>query len=248
MRKKLIVANYKMNYTISGAEDFIESIKGSINTPFVDVVICPNFVALDRVNDILEGTNIMLGAQNVHFESKGAYTGETSVDMLISCNVKYVIVGHSERREMFFETDEIVNKKIKRVTEKDLNAILCVGESLKVREDGKHKEFVKNQIIKALDGIQENTLARNIVIAYEPIWAIGTGKTAKKEEAEEMCNYIREVIASLYSEKTAEKIRILYGGSVKSSNAHEIIDSENIDGALVGGASLTNEFTAIVNY
>ena len=248
MRKKLIVANYKMNYTILQAEDFIESIKGSINTPLADVVICPNFVALDRVSEILDGTNISLGAQNVYYEEKGAYTGETSVDMLISCGVKYVIVGHSERREKFFETDEIVNKKIKAVTEKDLNPIVCVGETLEIREKGIYKEFVKEQVIKALDGITENTISRNVVIAYEPIWAIGTGKTATKEQSEEMCKYIREVISELYNKKTAEKIRILYGGSVKASNAHEIIESENIDGALVGGASLTNEFTAIVNY
>ena len=248
MRKKLIVGNYKMNYTINQAEDFIESIKETINTPYVDVVICPNFVALDRVYDILYGTNIKLGAQNVHYEEKGAYTGETSIDMLISAGVEYVIVGHSERREMFFETDENVNKKVHTIINKDLKPIICVGETLEIREKNEHFDYVKNQVIKAIDGVNEEQVKRNIIIAYEPIWAIGTGKTATKNEAEEMCKYIRETITSMYNEKVAESVKILYGGSVKSSNAHEIIESENIDGALVGGASLTNEFTAIVNY
>lgn len=248
MRKKIIIANYKMNYTISEAEYFINSIKDSINTNDTDVVICPNFIALDRVSDTIDGTNIMLGAQNVHFEEKGAYTGETSVDMLISANVKYCIVGHSERREMFCETDDTVNKKIQALIAKDLNPVLCVGESLEIRNNNTYLEHIKSQIINALKGVSAEQLVRNIVIAYEPIWAIGTGVSATSAQAEEMCKYIRDTIKELYNEKVSDKVRILYGGSVKAKNAKEILECENIDGALVGGASLTNEFVAIVNY
>lgn len=248
MRKKIIIANYKMNYTISEAEYFINSIKDNINTNDTDVVICPNFIALDRVSDTIDGTNIMLGAQNVHFEEKGAYTGETSVDMLISANVKYCIVGHSERREMFCETDDTVNKKIQALIAKDLNPVLCVGESLEIRNNNTYLEHIKSQIINALKGVSTEQLVRNIVIAYEPIWAIGTGVSATSAQAEEMCKYIRDTIKELYNEKVSDKVRILYGGSVKAKNAKEILECENIDGALVGGASLTNEFVAIVNY
>lgn len=248
MRKKIVIANYKMNYTISEAEYFVNSIKDSINTNEVDVVICPNFVTLDRISDTLDGTNIMLGAQNVYFEAKGAYTGETSVDMLISANVKYCIVGHSERREMFCETDDTVNKKVHSLIAKDLNPILCVGESLEIRNNNTYFEHIKSQIINALKDVSAEQLVRNVVIAYEPIWAIGTGVSATSEQAEEMCKYIREIVKELYNEKVSEKVRILYGGSVKAKNASEILNCDNIDGALVGGASLTNEFVAIVNY
>lgn len=248
MRKKLIVGNYKMNYTLIQAENFVESIKDRINTNEVDVAICPNFVALDRVQNIIEDTNISLGAQNVYYEEKGAYTGETSVDMLVAAGVKYCIVGHSERREIFSETDEIVNLKIKALLQKDLYPILCVGETLKQREGNVYKEHIKNQIDLALRDIDGTQVARNITIAYEPIWAIGTGKTATSEQAEEICKYIRDIIDEKYGQSVSNTIRILYGGSVKPKNSKEILSMENIDGALVGGASLTEDFVAIVNY
>ena len=237
-----------MNYTANQAENFINEIKDTINTDEVDVVICPNFVSLDRVSNVIDDTKIILGAQNVHFENKGAYTGETSVDMLISVNVKYVIVGHSERRQLFNETDEIVNKKVIKLLEKDLNPIICVGETLDERNNKKMYEVVETQITNALKDVTDMQMKRNVVIAYEPIWAIGTGVTATSEQAEDMCKFIRNVIAKLYNEVVADKVRIQYGGSVKPSNAAEILNMENIDGALVGGASLTNDFVAIVNY
>ncbi len=248
MRKKIIAGNWKMNYCVNKAEDFVSEIKDAINTDEVDVVICPNFVALDRLSDLLEGTNIKLGAQNVHTEDKGAYTGETSVNMLAAVGVKYCIVGHSERRQYFAETNEIVNKKAKKLLEKDINPIVCVGETLEERESNTMFDVVEKQVRESLDGIEEAQMKRNVVIAYEPIWAIGTGKTATAEQANEMCKFIREVVAKMYNESVAEAVRIQYGGSVKPSNANEILNMSDIDGALVGGASLTNDFVAIVNY
>lgn len=248
MRKKIIAGNWKMNYCVNKAEDFVSEIKDAINTDEVDVVICPNFVALDRLSDLLEGTNIKLGAQNVHTEDKGAYTGETSVNMLAAVGVKYCIVGHSERRQYFAETNEIVNKKAKKLLEKDINPIVCVGETLEERESNTMFDVVEKQVRESLDGIEEAQMKRNVVIAYEPIWAIGTGKTATAEQANEMCKFIREVVSKMYNDSVAEAVRIQYGGSVKPSNANEILNMSDIDGALVGGASLTNDFVAIVNY
>ena len=248
MRKKIIAGNWKMNYCVNKAEDFVSEIKDAINTDEVDVVICPNFVALDRLSDILDGTNIKLGAQNVHTEDKGAYTGETSVNMLAAVGVKYCIVGHSERRQYFAETNEIVNKKAKKLLEKDINPIVCVGETLEEREANTMFDVVEKQVRESLDGIEEAQMKRNVVIAYEPIWAIGTGKTATAEQANEMCKFIREVVSKMYNESVAEAVRIQYGGSVKPANANEILNMSDIDGALVGGASLTNDFVAIVNY
>lgn len=248
MRKKIIAGNWKMNYCVNKAEDFVSEIKDAINTDEVDVVICPNFVALDRLSDLLDGTNIKLGAQNVHTEDKGAYTGETSVNMLAAVGVKYCIVGHSERRQYFAETNEIVNKKARKLLEKDINPIVCVGETLEERESNTMFDVVEKQVRESLDGIEEAQMKRNVVIAYEPIWAIGTGKTATAEQANEMCKFIREVVAKMYNESVAEAVRIQYGGSVKPSNANEILNMSDIDGALVGGASLTNDFVAIVNY
>lgn len=248
MRKKIIAGNWKMNYCVNKAEDFVSEIKDAINTDEVDVVICPNFVALDRLSDLLDGTNIKLGAQNVHTEDKGAYTGETSVNMLAAVGVSYCIVGHSERRQYFAETNEIVNKKAKKLLEKDINPIVCVGETLEEREANTMFDVVEKQVRESLDGIEEAQMKRNVVIAYEPIWAIGTGKTATAEQANEMCKFIREVVAKMYNESVAEAVRIQYGGSVKPANANEILNMSDIDGALVGGASLTNDFVAIVNY
>lgn len=237
-----------MNNTITEATELVNSIKDGINTDEVDVVLCPNFVSLSTVSDLIDETKISLGAQNVYFEDKGAYTGETSVDMLISAGVKYCIVGHSERRAYFNETDEIVNKKVKKLLEKDLNPIICVGETLEQRNEEKMFDVVKSQVINALKDVTKEQMKRNVVIAYEPIWAIGTGVTATDEQAEQMCKYIRDVIAKIYDEVIADKVRIQYGGSVKPSNASKILNMPNIDGALVGGASLTNDFVAIVNY
>ncbi len=248
MRKKIIAGNWKMNYCVNKAEEFVSQIKDTINTDEVDVVICPNFVALDRISDLIYGTNIKLGAQNVYFEDKGAYTGETSVNMLAAVGVSYCIVGHSERRQYFNETDEIVNKKAKKLLEKDIAPIVCVGETLEERESEKMYEVVEKQVRNSLDGIDKDLVMNKVVIAYEPIWAIGTGKTATAEQANEMCKYIREIIAKMYDEETSQKVRIQYGGSVKPSNASEILNMSDIDGALVGGASLTNDFVAIVNY
>lgn len=248
MRKKIIAGNWKMNYTISETENFLGEIKDKINTDEVDVVICPNFVSLYMASNVLDGTKIHLGAQNVFYEEKGAYTGETSAPMLVSAFVDYCIVGHSERRAIFNETNEIVNKKAKILLENSIKPIVCVGETLEQRESGKLFDFVSSQIKESLKDIDEKSMCNNIVIAYEPIWAIGTGKSATKEEAEEMCKFIREEIESIYSKKVADKVRILYGGSVNAKNASEILNCENIDGALVGGASLKNDFVAIVNY
>ena len=248
MRKKIIAGNWKMNYCVNKAEEFVSQIKDTINTNEVDVVICPNFVALDRISDLIDGPNISLGAQNVYFEDKGAYTGETSVNMLAAVGVKYCIVGHSERRQYFNETNEIVNKKAKKLLEKDISPIVCVGETLEERESNKMFEVVEKQVIESLDGIENISIANKVIVAYEPIWAIGTGKTATAQQANEMCKYIRDVISKMYDEETAQKVRIQYGGSVKPNNANEILNMSDIDGALVGGASLTNDFVAIVNY
>ena len=248
MRKKIIAGNWKMNYCVNKAEDFVSEIKDTINTDEVDVVICPNFVSLDRISDLIDDTNIKLGAQNVYFEDKGAYTGETSVDMLAAVGVEYCIVEHSERRQYFNEIDEIVNKKAKKLLEKNIAPIVCVGETLEERESNKMFEIVENQVKASLAEIEKDSIKNKVVIAYEPIWAIGTGKTATAEQANEMCKHIRSVVASMYDEDTAECVRIQYGGSVKPANASEILNMSDIDGALVGGASLTNDFVAIVNY
>lgn len=248
MRKKIIAGNWKMNYSVNKADEFVNQIKDSINTDEVDVVLCPNFVSLERVEALIDGTNIHLGAQNVYFEDKGAYTGETSVDMLTAVNVKYCIVGHSERRQYFGETDEIVNKKAIKLLERDISPIICVGETLEERDSSKHFDVVESQITKALKDIDKEAMKRKVVIAYEPIWAIGTGVTATTEQANEMCKFIRSIIAKLYTQGVAELVRIQYGGSVKPNNAKDILEASDIDGALVGGASLTNDFVAIVNY
>jgi len=248
MRKKLIVGNWKMNLTTLEAEEFVESIKDKINVDFVDVVLCPNFVSMQSVSNILENTNIKLGAQNVYFEDKGAYTGETSAPMLVSVDAKYCIVGHSERRKIFNETNEIVNKKAKKLIENSIIPIICVGETLEERESNKAFDVVSKQLKDSINDISQDDISKNVVIAYEPIWAIGTGKTASAEDAESMCKHIREKIKNIYGEKTSSMVRILYGGSVKPTNAKEILEMEDVDGALVGGASLKNDFVAIVNY
>lgn len=248
MRKKIIAGNWKMNYTATEAESFLNGIIDSINTDEVDVVVCPNFTCLDRVSNLLDGKKIKLGAQNVYYESKGAFTGETSVDMLYSLGVDYCIVGHSERRQILKETDEMVNLKAKKLLEKGINPIICVGETLEERNENKLYDIISAQVKNALKDISADDVKNKVVIAYEPIWAIGTGVTATSDQAQDMCLYIRGVVEVLYSETVANNVRIQYGGSVNPKNANEILNMTDIDGALVGGASLTNDFTAIVNF
>ena len=247
MRKKIIAGNWKMNKTPEEAQKLVEVLKALVNTDKVDVVFCPPFVCLPGVIEAVKGTHIAVGAQNIHFEESGAYTGEVSAEMLKNLGVKYVILGHSERREYFHETDEIVNKKVLKALEHDLIPIICVGESLKQREQGITIDLVRLQTKIALKDVPANK-AKELVIAYEPIWAIGTGKTATAEQAEEVCKAIREVVAEIYDQTVADAIRIQYGGSVNAGNAKELFEMPNIDGGLVGGASLKIDFSKIVNY
>ena len=236
-----------MNNTLSDSLSFVDSLKlGLENIEDLEIGICPTYLALNDVKNELKGTNIKVGAQNVYFEDKGAYTGEISAEMLKDIDMDYCIVGHSERRKYFKETDQDVNKKVKKLLEYGIIPIICVGESLEQREEKQHFEVVKKQVVQAFKDIQASD-AVSCIIAYEPIWAIGTGKTATKEEAEEMCKYIRDIISQLYNSDVSETIRIQYGGSVNLSNAKEILTMPNIDGALIGGASLKLEFVDIIN-
>lgn len=248
MRKPIIAGNWKMNNTPSDTKVFINSLKEKKLSEDVEKIIATPFTSLYLANELLNNTDIKLGAQNMYFEDRGAFTGEVSGQMLKDLNVSYVIIGHSERREIFNESDELLNKKVKAAISKELSPILCCGETIEEREAQKHQEKIKNQITKDLEGISEKDLDK-LVIAYEPIWAIGTGKTASPEDAEEMSKYIREILEELYSKDLADNIRILYGGSVKPENVKEIMAKENIDGALVGGASLkVDSFTSLINY
>lgn len=247
MRKKIVAGNWKMNMTPAKAVELINSLKNEINTTDVDVVVCPPFVCLPAVLDAVKGTNIAVGAQNMHFEENGAYTGEIAPSMLVELGVKYVIIGHSERRQYFAETDVTVNKKVLKAIEHNLVPILCVGESLEEREQGITIDLVRLQTKIALKDVKAED-AKKVVIAYEPIWAIGTGKTATSAQAEEVCKAIREVVAEVYGQEVADEVRVQYGGSVNGGNANELFNMGNIDGGLVGGASLKAEFTSIVNY
>lgn len=236
-----------MHKTVRQAVELVEELK-STNSDDVDVVVCPPFTALKDVGQALTGSNIRLGAQNVHWEEAGAFTGEVSPLMLKDLGVEYVIVGHSERRKIFGETDTVVNKKVLKVLEKDMIPILCVGETLEEREAGKTEEIIRRQINEDLKGLKEDEINR-IVIAYEPIWAIGTGKSATAEEANRVIGCIRDFIEGLSNTKVAREIRILYGGSVKPVNATELLSKHHIDGALVGGASLkADQFSDIIKH
>ena len=247
MRRKLIAGNWKMNNTTAKALEFVESF-GANDNKDVDVAICAPFTQLEALKGALEGKDILLGAQNVHFEDSGAYTGEISADMLNEIGVDLCIIGHSERRQYFAETDETVNKKLHKLFEKGIRPIMCVGEGLEERENGEAFQIVRTQLIEGLVNIDPDQM-KEIVIAYEPIWAIGTGKTATPEQAEEMCRFIRECIEEVYDEAVAEEVIIQYGGSVKPENAHDILSMPDIDGALVGGASLKpDSFRGIINY
>ncbi len=247
MRKPIIAGNWKMNKTIAEAVEFVNDIKGKLNDETVDAVICAPFIMLKDLKEVTKGTNIKIGAQNMHFEDNGAFTGEVSPVMLKELGMDYVVIGHSERREYFNETDETCNKKVLKALEVGIDPILCCGETLEERETDKTKDRVKTQIIAGLSNVKSEDLEK-VVIAYEPIWAIGTGKTATAEQANDVISYIREVVSSIYGE-VANKVRIQYGGSVKPSNVVEIMEQSDIDGALVGGASLQpTDYMALVNY
>jgi triosephosphate isomerase len=237
-----------MNNTIKQGESLVRDILDKDLRNDVEVVICVPFTFLDRASELVTGTKIKLGAQNMHWEEKGAYTGEISPIMLNELNVDYVIIGHSERRQYFNETDETVNKKVKSALNHNLTPIVCVGESLEERENGEYKKLIESQVTKAFEVISKEDAVKT-VIAYEPIWAIGTGRTATSEQAEEICSLIRSILGKLYDGDTKDLIRVLYGGSVKPDNIKELMLMENIDGALVGGASLkANDFVQLVNY
>ena len=248
MRKKVIAGNWKMNMLPNETINFIEQFAPLVKDTKNEVILCVPFTDLFYALLHVQGTNIKIGAQNMHWEEKGAYTGEISAQMLKSIGTEYVIIGHSERRQYFAETDETVNKKIKSALAVGLKPIVCVGETLEQRESGKTEEIVTNQVEKAFEGLNSEDLSK-IIIAYEPIWAIGTGKTATKEEANETIAQIRKKIAKMYSQKEADEIIIQYGGSVKASNAKELFEMSDIDGGLVGGASLKpDEFSKIVDF
>ena len=248
MRKKVIAGNWKMNMLPNEAIDFIHELTPLVKNTKNEVILCVPYIDLFYALLNTQGTNIKIGAQNMHWEEKGAYTGEVSAQMLKSIGVEYVIIGHSERRQYFAETDESVNKKIKSALACDLKPIVCVGETLKQREDGQTEEVVTKQIEKAFEGISPEYLDK-IIIAYEPIWAIGTGKTATKEYANTTIVQIRKKLGEMYGQNEADGVIIQYGGSVKSSNAKELFEMSDIDGGLVGGASLkAEEFSKIVNF
>ena len=245
MRRNIIAGNWKMNMLPNEAISFIEEIEPLVKDTNNEVIICVPFTDFFYANNMSQGTNIQVGVQNRHYEDKGAYTGEISAPMLKSVNCKYVIVGHSERRQYFNETDETVNKKIKKALEYELTPIVCVGETLEEKEAGKTIEIITSQIEKGLVDLKASDLDK-IVIAYEPIWAIGTGKTAIYEDAQNAIQSIREKIKSLFN---TDDVSILYGGSVKGSNAKELFEMKDIDGGLVGGASLeAKSFAEIVNF
>ena len=247
MRKKVIAGNWKMNKSPVDVEMFMKKFPILVKDSDAEVVLCVPYVDLKTAIDLASGTNVKIGAQNMHYEEKGAFTGEISPKMLKDIGVEYVIIGHSERREYYNETDESVNKKLKAAFQYGLKPILCVGETLSQREDGITKVFVTTQVEKALEGLS-NEQVSSMIIAYEPIWAIGTGKTASKEDPNEVCGWIREKVRELYGD-VADAIIIQYGGSVKSSNAKDLFGMSDIDGGLVGGASLdSEEFAKIVNY
>ncbi len=248
MRKKIIAGNWKMNMLPNEAIKCIEELSQLVKDTKNEVVLCVPYVDLFYALLTAQNTNIKIGAQNMHFEEKGAYTGEISGEMLKSIGVEYVIIGHSERRQYFAETDETVNKKVKAAHKCGLKPIMCVGESLEQKEAGKTTEVITNQTRLGLEGLTKEQV-ENTIVAYEPIWAIGTGKTATSEDANNSIKEIRSQIAKDYGQDTADKVIIQYGGSVKSSNAKELFTTSDIDGGLVGGASLkADEFAKIVNY
>ncbi|KHF41220.1 triose-phosphate isomerase [Halalkalibacter okhensis] len=247
MRKPIIAGNWKMNKTLGEAKQFVEAVKTSVPANSeVDAVVCSPALFLESLVSQTEGTDLKVGAQNVHFEENGAFTGEISPVALADMKVEYVIIGHSERREMFAETDETVNKKVHASFKHNLVPIMCCGETDAEREAGKTNEVVKVQVEAGLAGLTADQV-KNTVIAYEPIWAIGTGKSSSAADANEVCSYIRKVVAESFSPEAAEAVRIQYGGSVKPANIKEYMAENDIDGALVGGASLeADSFLALL--
>lgn len=246
-RKKIIAGNWKMNMTPTEAVKLVETLKPLVANDEVDVVFCVPAIDIIPAMEAAKGSNINIGAENMYFEEKGAYTGEISPNMLVDAGVKYVIIGHSERREYFAETDETVNKKVLKAFEHGLTPIICCGESLTQREQGITIDWIRQQIKIAFLNVTADQ-AKTAVIAYEPIWAIGTGKVATTDQAQEVCAAIRACIGEIYDEATAEAIRIQYGGSVSAASAPELFAQPDIDGGLVGGASLKADFGKIVNY
>ena len=246
-RRKIIAGNWKMNMTPSEAVELVNTLKPLVANEEVDVVFCVPAIDIVPVVEAVKGSNIQVGAENMYFEEKGAYTGEISPNMLVDAGVKYVILGHSERREYFGETNEDINKKMHKAFEHGLTPIMCCGETLEQREQGVTMDFIRQQVKVRFLGLTADQ-AKEAVIAYEPIWAIGTGKTATTEQAQEVCKAIRECIAEVYDEATAEAIRIQYGGSVNATTAPDLFAQADIDGGLVGGAALKPDFGKIVNY
>ncbi len=248
MRKKVIAGNWKMNYNLHQSISFINQLKSEVvkKERNCDIIICPNFVSLSEAKKIIEDSPIKLGAQNIYFEDSGAFTGETSADMIKSAGCEYVILGHSERRTIFNESDELINKKIKQALKNDLLVIFCVGETLDERERGVTYEIVKNQIEQGLRDITAEEIQK-IIIAYEPVWAIGTGRNATPEQAQEVHAFIRNLLRTAYGIQLADELIIQYGGSVKPDNAKDLLSQPDIDGALVGGACLkVDSFIGII--
>ena len=245
-RKRIIAGNWNMNKTPREAVALVNELKDLVKNDAVDVVYCVPAIDIVPVVEAVKGTNVAVGAENMYFEESGAYTGEISAAMLVDAGVKYVIIGHSERRDYFKEDDVLLNKKVKKAFEAGLTPILCCGESLEQREMGVTMDWIRLQIKSDLAGITADQV-KSMVIAYEPIWAIGTGKTATSDQAQEVCQGIRDCIAEIYDEATAEAVRIQYGGSMNAGNAAELLAKPDIDGGLIGGASLKAEFGQVVN-
>ncbi len=247
MRRTIVAGNWKMNKTPSEAVKLVETLKPLVASDDVDVVFCVPAIDIVPVVEAVKGTNIKVGAENMYYEESGAYTGEISPAMLVDAGVEYVVLGHSERREYFKETDADINKKVLKALEHNLIPIMCCGESLEQREQGVTMDFIRQQVKIGLQNVPAEQAVK-VVIAYEPIWAIGTGKTATTEQAQEVCGEIRKCIAEIYDDATAAAIRIQYGGSVNAKTAPDLFAQEDIDGGLVGGASLKEDFGSIVNY
>lgn len=242
MRKPIIAGNWKMNNDIFETEKLMNTLLPLVAGAEAEVVFCPTYLGLQKAVEMAKNSNVGIGAQNMHFEKNGAFTGEISGEMLQAVGVKYVLIGHSERREYFNETDETVNKKAIKALTLGITPIVCCGETLEERESGKAEAKVVGQMEAGLKGIEDIT---KVVVAYEPIWAIGTGKTASKEEANEACGWVRQTIAKMFGEDAAQKVRVQYGGSVNPENIKDLMAMDNIDGALVGGASLKPTFSEI---
>ncbi|MEO1814714.1 MAG: triose-phosphate isomerase [Acetobacterium sp.] len=245
MRKPIIAGNWKMNNDIFETEKLMNTLLPLVAGAEAEVVFCPTYLGLQKAVEMAKDSNVGIGAQNMHFEKNGAFTGEISGEMLQAIGVKYVLIGHSERREYFNETDETVNKKAIKALTLGITPIVCCGETLEERESGKAEAKVVGQMEAGLKGIEDIT---KVVVAYEPIWAIGTGKTASKEEANEACGWVRQTIAKMFGEDTAQKVRVQYGGSVNPENIKDLMAMDNIDGALVGGASLKPTFSEIAKF